>query len=396
MSLAARQSFLRVRLPHESIKVSSVELFFDLVFVFAMTQLSHYLLHHLSFTGVVETALMFLAVWWVWIFTTWTTNWADPDRLPVRFALFVLMLAGLILSTSIPRAFETRGLTFAGSYVFIQVGRSLFMLWLFRHHSTSNFRNFQRITAWVTLSALFWLPGGLMESETRRLFWATALFIEYLAPAVGFWTPGLGRSATKDWNVEGGHMAERCGLFVIIALGESILVTGATFSAQEWTPIAMMAAVVAFLGTVAMWWIYFNIGAEWARHQIAKSDDPGKLARLVYTYMHIVIVVGIVVCAVADESLLAHPLGQIDAPTKAIMLGGPALYLIGDILFKRTIIGRVPPSHVAGLMLLGLLIPISSEVSPLVLSIGTNATLLTVAAWETITLKDYQGENYRR
>jgi low temperature requirement protein LtrA len=388
----ARQSYLRVRLPHEPIKVSTVELFFDLVFVFAVTQLSHYMLEHLNLTGVMQTTLMFLAVWWAWIFTTWTTNWADPDKLPVRLALFALMLAGLVLSTSIPQAFESRGLAFAAAYVFMQVGRSLFMLWLLRHHHSSNFRNFQRITAWTTFSALFWITGGIAEPEIRQGQWATALLIEFLAPAVGFWTPGLGRSATRDWSVEGGHMAERCGLFVIIALGESILVTGATFSAQEWTPLAMAAAVVAFLGSVAMWWIYFNIGAEWARRQISKSDDPGQLARLVYTYIHIVIVVGIVVCAVADESLLAHPVGGVDAWTKTVMMGGPALFLLGDMLFKRAIIGHVPPSHFVGLALLVLLIPVSFSVSPLILSTGTTVALLIAAVWETVALRSYRAE----
>jgi low temperature requirement protein LtrA len=137
---------LRTRSEHTSSRVTTVELFFDLVFVFAVTQLSHRLLAHLDGLGAIQTALLLVAVWWVWIYTSWVTNWLDPDSTPVRFMLFGLMLAGLVLSASIPEAFESRALAFAGAYVVMQVGRSLFMLWALRGHSETNFRNFQRIT----------------------------------------------------------------------------------------------------------------------------------------------------------------------------------------------------------------------------------------------------------
>src|SRR5919109_3588280 len=140
-------NLLRARQAHEHSRVTFVELFFDLVFVFAVTQLSHLLLEHLSILGAVQTALLMMAVWWVWIFTSWVTNWLDPQRTPVRLMLFALMLAGLVLSMSIPEAFESRGIAFAAAYAFMQVGRSLFMLWALARHSQANFRNFQRITA---------------------------------------------------------------------------------------------------------------------------------------------------------------------------------------------------------------------------------------------------------
>jgi low temperature requirement protein LtrA len=275
----ARRSVLWPRRGHEDSRVTFVELFFDLVFVFAVTQLSHLLLAHLSLLGALQTTLLLMAVWWVWIFTSWITNWLDPDRPPVRLMLFVLMLAGLVLSTSLPDAFEARGLAFAAAYVFMQVGRSLFMLWALGGHRPRNRRNFQRITAWLALASVLWLAGGLADHNTRLSLWALALFIEYLSPSVGFWTPRLGRSTSADWDIESGHIAERCGLFIIIALGESILVTGATFSSLAWTPLASLAA---FVGSIAMWWIYFNIGAERGSRLIAATADPGRFARLAY------------------------------------------------------------------------------------------------------------------
>src|SRR5262245_20512827 len=141
--LGAKQHLLRERKAHEHSRVTFVELFFDLVFVFAVTQVSHFLLEHFSVMGVLEAALLFLAVWWVWIYTSWATNWLDPDTAPVRLMLFALMFAGLVMSTSLPEAFDSRGLAFAAAYVFAQVGRSVFMLWVLRAHHPVNFRNFQ-------------------------------------------------------------------------------------------------------------------------------------------------------------------------------------------------------------------------------------------------------------
>jgi len=382
-----RRSLLRKRKEHEHGKVTFVELFFDLVFVFAITQLSHSLLKDLTLLGAVHTGLLFLAVWWVWIYTSWVTNWLDPERTPVRLLLLVLMLAGLILSTSLPEAFAEKGLAFAGAYVFMQVGRSLFMAAAVRRHSAGNFRNFQRITAWLILSALFWIAGAFTEAEVRLALWAAALAIEYVSPSLGFWTPGLGRSTTADWDVEGGHMAERCGLFVIIALGESILVTGATFAELEPGLSTIAAFVTSFIGSVAMWWIYFDIGAERGSHTIARSDDPGRLARIAYTYIHLLIVAGIIVGAVADELVLAHPDGHPEAGTAAALLGGPALYLIGNTLFKWTTAGRLPLSHLAGLVLLAGLVPGTVVLSPLLLGVAVMLILVLVAVWERLSLR---------
>jgi low temperature requirement protein LtrA len=387
---AARTSLLRARRSHEDGRVTFVELFFDLVFVFAVTQLSHGLLHDLTLGGLLHTTILLFAVWWVWIYTAWATNWLDPQRTPIRIMLFALMLAGLLLSASIPEAFDGLGLAFAGAYSSMQVGRSLFMLWAFKGHSPGNFRTFQRITAWLAVASAFWLAGGLAEHELRLTFWLVALGIECVGPSAGYIVPGHGRSTTTDWDIAGGHMAERCGLFVIIALGESILVTGATFAELAWSPATVAAFVSAFLGSVAMWWIYFNIGAEKASHLIAQSADPGRLGRLAYTYMHIFIVAGIIVAAVADELVLAHPSGHIETPTLAAVLGGPALYLLGNILFKRSVATWLPLSHLVGIAALAVLVPAASYSTPLLLGAAASGVLVIVALWETLSLKSYR------
>jgi low temperature requirement protein LtrA len=385
--LAARANHLRVRHGREHSRVTFVELFFDLVFVFAVTQLSHGLLQHLTPLGAVQTGLLMLAVWWAWVFTTWWTNWVDPDKSVIRLMLFALMLAGLIMSAAIPKAFEDRALAFAAAYVFIQVGRSLFMLWVVARHDARNHRNFIRITAWLALAAPFWIAGAYVDATGRLALWSAALAIEYASPICGFWLPVLGRSATTDWAVEGAHMAERCGLFIIIALGESILITGATFAGLPWTAEHVGAFAVAFVGSVALWVVYFNIGAERSSRLIAASDDPGRMARSGYTYLHILIVAGIIVVAVGDELALHHPNGPNDLKTAIVLIAGPALYLVGNMLFKRLSAPYVPLSHLAGLGMLALLAPAAALTTPLVLSAATTAVLIVVATWETLSLR---------
>jgi low temperature requirement protein LtrA len=387
---------LRERRPREHNRVTSVELFFDLVFVFAITQISHFLLAHFTPLGALETAILMLAVWWAWVFTAWITNWLDPEQTAVRLMLFALMVAGLLLSTSIPKAFEGkafdgnafegRGLAFALAYAAIQVGRSAFFLFSVPKSETGHRRNFIRILTWLSVSAVFWIAGGIAGGEVRIGLWLVALLIEYVGPAMRFRIPILGASSTRDWIVEGGHMAERCAGFIIIALGESVVVTGATFADAAWTATTMAAFLIALLGSIAMWWIYFHIGAEAGSEHISKAEDTGGFARLAYTYLHLPIVAGIVVSAVGDELLLADPDGHSGIPEMVSMIGGPLLYLAGVILFKRSIRGHLQPSHLAGIGLFVILTPFAHLLTPLALFAAVTAIMLIVAIWEAISL----------
>jgi len=381
-----RGILFRITLPHQHSRVTYAELFFDLVFVFAVTQVSHTLLSHFTPLGALQTTVLFLAVWWVWVYTSWITNWLNPEMTPVRILLFLMMLGGLVLSTSIPTAFDGRGLWFAIAYAAMQVGKTIF-LWVSTPHSRALARrNAVRITIWLSGSAVFWIAGGIAVGETRLALWAIALGIEYISPAVRFWVPKYGASSVADWSVEGGHMAERCAGFIIIALGESIVVTGATFGELTWTTENVLAFTSAFVGSIAMWWIYFHKGAEAGSEQISRSSEPGRLARLAYTYLHMPIVAGIILTAVADEIVLKHPLGHSDLKTVLSAIGGPLLFLLGTILFKHTFRGFLQLSHGAGIIALGILAWFAADMSPLILSVATSVLLIVVAVWESVSL----------
>ena len=381
--LMLRSDTLRDRAGLNASRVTSLELFFDLVFVLAITQLSHTLLGHLSVRGALEITILLMATWWTWNYTNWATNWVDPQRGPIRLLLVLLMFGGLVFSTSIPHAFEDAGLTLAVAYSATQIGRTLFLISAFygrREHLTM-----VRIAIWFAVSAPVWVAGALVEGDARLVLWVVALAIDYIGPSVGYWLPRLGAATTTDWDISPAHMAERCGLFIIIALGESVLVAGATFTDLDRTFPVVAAFVAAFVGSVTLWWIYFGTIADQATRHFEEVANPGRMAVSAYTYLHLPIVAGIIVVAVGDELVLAHPEGHSDMRTILTVVGGPMLFLIGTLLFKVvSAIGRFPVSHVVGLGLLLVLIPLADALSPLVLAVLTTAILFVVGGVEAV------------
>ena len=369
-------------------RVRPMELFFDLVYVFAITRISHHLVEHLTLHGAAQALMLLFAIWWAWISTSWVANWLDPDRPLVRAMLIGVMLASLGMAVALPDAFGERGLFFAVCYVAIQVGRSVFMVAVLEPGGPLH-RNFLRITVWYAAGGLLWLAGRFAEGLSRELLWLGALLLDTLAPAAGFWTPGLGRSQTADWTIHGGHLAERCQLLVIVALGESILVTGATTARLPLAPPTVIAFIIAFLGSVAMWWIYFSRSAEAGSEIMAGSRDPGRLGRSAYTYYHLPMVAGIIVAAVGDELTIAHPNDTGSLLTSVVNLGGPALYLVGHSLFKQSVFGILPRTRLIALFALAALVPVGLVTSNVVVSAAATLVLWSVAGWEAWAYRDY-------
>ena len=377
-------SLLRSRGAKDSSKVGWVELFFDLVFVFSVTQLSHLLLADLTWNGAAEATFLMLAVWVAWMWTTWAMNWLDTRHAAVRVLLFVLMAAGLVLSAAIPEAFGERALVFAAAYVVIHNARTLFTVFALRGGHSNEYVNFIRIELWLAFASIFWIAGALAEGDARWTLWLTALAIDFFAPWVRFWVPGLGSSSIADWSVDPAHIAERCGLFVIIALGESVIMTGATFAELQWDPYNAAGFAASFIGTVAMWWVYFATTAEEASELFERRTDPGTLARAAYTYAHIPIIAGIILTAVGDELVLAHPVGHLETNVAMILAGGPAIFLLGSGLFRWMTCGDAPLSHAIGLALVGIVAVMFWEGPPVAMSAATSLALCFVGAWEAI------------
>ena len=363
-------------------RVTNIELFFDLVYVFAITQLSHYLLGHADLRGALQAGLLLLMVWLVWSYTTWVTNWLDPDLMAVRLLLVALMLVSLAMSVSLPRAFEDLGLWVGGAYAVQQIGRTVFMVIALRGHPLE--ANFQRILVWCAASSAFAIAGGLAHGNARALLWLGSVCVDLLGGAVGFYTPGLGRSRTSDWTIEGGHFAERCQGFILIALGESIVIIGATLTEKPVSASDVTALVVGFAGAVALWWLYFDQSAEAAAEEIARSADPGRLGRSAYHLIHPVMVAGIIVSAAADQKVVSDPAVTASTASAWMILGGPAFFLAGHAAFKLAVWRYVSWPRVAGIAVLALLGLAAKAIPELGLAACAAGVVVAVAATDRL------------
>ena len=384
--MASKRGLFRERGAHEANRVTNIELFFDLVFVFAVTQLSHRLLTHLSAMGAVQTLVLFLALWWLWMYTSWTTNWLDPERGPVRAMLIAMMLGSLLMAVWLPAAFGDDAPRFAIVYTVMQLGRTAVAAGASAGESRDRRRNFGRIAFYFGLATPLWIGGAFGPADWRLPLWAVALAIEYAGPFVFFATPGLGRSKITDWDISGAHMVERVSLFVIIALGEAIVVTGNTFATLAHADrAATVAFIVSFLSSAAMWWVYFDSGAKRAGEVMEREGaDAGRMGRDAYTYWHMPIVAGIVVTAVGDELILAHPHAGVSDALLWTAGGGTLLFLIGNAAFKWiTVRNRFPPlSHGLGFLLLALSLALSGHLDALGFAMAMLGVLVATALWE--------------
>jgi len=340
--------YLRRRNDGEGQRATTLELFYDLVFVFAITQVSHLLLEHLTWAGAGQSLLVLLVVWWSWNYTTWVTNELDPESISVRVLMITLMLLSLLMSVAIPGAFEGQALLFAGSYVAIQVGRHTFLTFFASGPGTIERERAGRILTWFVAAGVLWIAGALADGPTRIVLWMAALALDYVAPLVIYWVPGRRRLEGASWNVGTEHFAERFQLFIIIALGETIVITGATTSELDLGAARLAAFGLAFVTTAAMWWLYFNYVARIAQRQLELSANRTTLARDGYTYLHVVMVAGIIVSAVGDELVIAHPTEVLPAPEIAVVVAGPGLYLLAHALFRRRMTGSWGPKRLLG------------------------------------------------
>jgi len=367
-------------------RVTYVELFFDLVFVLALTQLSAYLYENQTPQGAFEGVIMVCALWWAWVSTTWVTNWLDPVKLPVRGTVIALAFVALVMSVSIAEAFGDRAWAFAIAYVVFQVGRTGFIVWATARHDRAVARDFALVLGWTVAGGVLWIVGALLPLSLQLPFWAAALGLELFGTVLGFPIPGRGRVLLRSWDLSGPHIAERTALFVLIALGEGLLVTGFAFVAKESSASSIAAMVTAFVAAAAAWWIYFDHGERVGAEAIEASDEPARLARTAYTWVHLLIIAGIVLMSVGDKEMLSLP-DQRGLAATIVVVGAPILFLTGTVLFRRVLEGRWARAQLLGLLALVLLAGASLAVpvlDALTLSITTAILLVGVAAGETV------------
>lgn len=368
-------SFLRRR-GDQPTRVTNEELFFDLVYVFLVTQISHGLLHHLSWLGALQTLVLWFAAWLGWQYTGWVTNWFDPRVPALRGVLFATMALALLCGAAAPEAFGPKGVQFALCYVLMQVGRSAFIVArLPKSHALAP--NYRRIVGWGLIAVCFWVAGAFCPPGWRLTLWLIGVLCEYVSPMFGFALPGLGRSRTSDWTIDGGHLVERCQLFVIVALGETIMASGASMAEAEiWSVPKLAGFAASFLCTVAMWWLYFGTLSQTAEHAITHSSDPGRMGAY-FHYLHALLIGGIIVTAVGMELMMENPMEHAEGAPVLIMMIGPVLYLLANATYRWVASSRLPRSQIISAIGLAALVLLRAYIS--MLAIGCVATLVLLA-----------------
>jgi low temperature requirement protein LtrA len=370
------------RAPDAERVVSPVELFFDLVYVFAIGQLSHHLVAHVDLRTGAETMIMALAVFYAWYMTAWGTNWLEPDRLPVRVLFVGLMFASLLMSVAIDDAFGGRAWLFVTGYLLLQVGRAAFLILALRGRPHGE--HFVNVLVWELLTGVLWVAGAIADGDARLILWGLAVTAACGGAWALHWLPGRGvRVDAEHTEIAGGHLVERFRLFFIIVLGETVLTMGNAFAGEPFELERLLALAVGFTGTVALWWCYFQRAEPLGVERVETANDAGAVG-LWGTWTLTLIVLALIGIAVGDELAIAHPGDDATLGFTILTFGGPALFLLAQALFQRGALGYVPRSRLLGLAALAILALVTSPLTLIAGIAASSAVLVAVAIADTV------------
>ncbi len=369
------------RAPGEERAVTPIELFFDLVYVFAIGQLSHHLLEHVDLRTGAETVILALAVIYAWSATAWGANWLDPERPPVKLLLVGLMFASLLMSVAIPDAFGDRAWLFVTGYLLLMLGRAAFLIVALRGRAQGE--HFVNDLVWGLLTGCLWIAGAIVDGDARLVLWGLAIVTTQAGAWALHWLPGRGRRIDLDnTDVSGEHLLERFRLFFLIALGETVLTTGAAFVSEPFEVERLLTLVVSFAGTVALWWCYFESAEPAGEEAAERSRDAGSIGWL-GTWTLTLVVLALIAIAVGDELAIAHPS---DSPTLGFTIlafGGPALFLLAQLFVFRETLDRIPRSRPLALGALAILAVATAPLTQFAAIAASTAVLVAVAIADT-------------
>ncbi|MDG4787251.1 low temperature requirement protein A [Micromonospora sp. WMMD1102] len=368
--------------PAGSRRATLLELFFDLVFVVALAQISRNLGLNVSWLGIAQAVLLLAAIWWVWAITAFVTDLYDPQQVWIQFLMIAVMLGALVMAATVPHAFGHGGLVFAGAYVGIHLGRGLLLVPILRGRRAQG--RAVRIFCWFTVSTVPWIVGALLPADTLRLaVWALAAAIDYLGFFLGYPVPGRRRLPPEQFSVTAAHLAERYQQFFMIALGDAILVAGLVYSEAP-AGIAPAGGLFAtFLSTVLLWRVYTHRAGEVLPQAIESAPAARRFIGMA-PYTHLLMVAGVVFAAAAFKQVITEPLETVGWRTTALLLGGPVLFLLGRIRFDYEVFARGSGSRLVALGLLVAIVPLT-RLLPLVGIAGYVCLVLAgVAAADTL------------
>jgi low temperature requirement protein LtrA len=364
----------------EERKTSYIELFFDLVFVFAFTQVTALILEDTSIEGFLRSALVLAMVWWAWSAYAWMTDAIDVENSVTRLIMFAAMAAGFFMALSVPDAFQDEAAWFAVAYFVARVLQTTLYAWGVREYP-GQLRAVARLTPWFLVAALVALVGGFADPDYRAWIWLASLAID----VVGTLTVARG-----EWRISPSHFAERFALIVIIALGESIVAIGIGTSDLERDSTYALSVVVAFAGVAALWWAYFDFTAVAAERSLRRASPAarGPLARDVFTFFHYPVVLGIIFYAVAAKKTLEHPVDPLSDAGRWSLGLGIAMFLGAFALMRYRVIRRIAWERLAAAAVV-LVLAVSLEGTDAIVTLGVAIAVLVLSvAVETARLRE--------
>ena len=384
MSISDQGGLLRARSGAEE-RVTPLELFFDLVFVFALTQVTAFLSDHLTWIGMLQGAALLVVLWAAWGGYSWLTN-AVPaeDVIPARLLIFLAMAAMFVASLAVPDAFGRYGVLFGSAYVVVWLLQVLLYV-LATGREPVQRRAMLRLAPGAVGGPVLLIVAGFLDGYAQGALWAVGLAIAYGVAFV---------RGVSGFRVHAGHFAERHGLIIIIALGESIVAVGVGASGVGLGPRVLVAVVLGIALAAALWWAYFDLVRLTAEHRLteARGEERARLARDAYSYLHLPMVAGIIFAALGIKQTLSHvgePLGTIPA---VALCGGVALYLLGHNAFRLREEGSVSVPRLVVAVLCCVLIPVAKSVPSLITLAVLALLLCALAAFETATSREFRRE----
>lgn len=371
-------------IPVQKYEVTPLELFFDLVFVFAVSQLSLYLLNHLSWRGGAETLVMLLAIFGVWFTISWSATIIPADQSKTSRLILVVMVLGLFMNASVTTAFTISGWAFVIPLLLIQLGRAFWML--INSENTRGREHYLRTLFWVIATTPLWIIGAAVNVEARLIWWALAAGIDLIGRLLAHPIPGR-RLRSENVPFDATHMLERSRLFLLIALGEIVLTIGMAISESPLTMITLVTGLFAFMGTIALWGLGFGHSHRLVNRYSEKTSDPILVSRHAANAL-MGMVAGLIAVAVANMGVIAHPYTDTSLEMSLLLCGGPIIFLIAQGWYLWAVVNVRSKLQLIGVIVL-VFIGIITLFVPLYVALILVCTSLAILA-----LFDQKGTGY--
>jgi low temperature requirement protein LtrA len=360
-------------------KVTPLELFFDLVFVFALTQVTSLMSANPTWEGLAQGMLVLAVVWWAWAAYSWLTNTIDPDEYVARISIFAAMVAMFIVALAAPQAFGDYGFLFAGAYFVVRAIH--IVLYAYASPSVDITSAVKRFAPGVLFGCTMLVIAATQDGVLQAALWMTAIVFDFTAPVTG---------GMRGWEVHPAHFAERYGLIMIIAIGESIVAIGVGLEGVNLSFGLLLTASLGMLVAASLWWAYFDVIALAAEMKLREVEgtERAKMARDSYSYIHLAMIAGVILLALGLKKAIGHAHDPLEIEIALALCGGVALYYVGHVMFRERNMGSLNVQRLLAALACLSLIPVATEVDAILTVAALCVICFTLTIYEIVRFRD--------